>query len=132
MDVRPERDAGSQNDEVLLILASFEDELKEIRKSLAQLCRRLEGSPELALQVSDGRLTPQEMRVARLLAEGHSNRVIARRLSLSENTIKAHLRSIYRKLSVDTRVNAAVAVVLRLSGSGTAPTWTTGQDDAGS
>ena len=45
-------------------------------------------------------LSPQELRVARLLKEGHSRREIAQRLSLSEGTVRSHLERIYRKLGV--------------------------------
>jgi DNA-binding NarL/FixJ family response regulator len=42
-----------------------------------------------------------------MVVEGKGNKAIANRLGLSEGTIKSHLRSIYRKLQVQTRAEAA-------------------------
>ena len=54
-------------------------------------------------------LSPREQRVLRLLAAGRSNPEIARELFVSINTVKAHVKSIYRKLNVSTRVEASDA-----------------------
>lgn len=48
-------------------------------------------------------LTPTEARIARLTAQGLSNRDIAEQLFVSSNTIAWHLRNIFRKLAVDSR-----------------------------
>jgi DNA-binding NarL/FixJ family response regulator len=58
--------------------------------------------------VSDDNLTPREMEVLRLLAEGLSNHQIALRLELSVRTIEAHLTHIYAKLGVGSRVEAVL------------------------
>ena len=47
-----------------------------------------------------------------LLAEGHANRVIARRLFVTESTVKTHLRSISAKLGATNRTHA-VAIARR-------------------
>jgi DNA-binding CsgD family transcriptional regulator len=49
------------------------------------------------------RLTIQEQRVARLAAAGHSNKVIAARLTLSVKTIEYHLQQVYMKLGISSR-----------------------------
>jgi len=45
------------------------------------------------------------------LAEGQSNKVIARELGISNGTVKLHVRAILRKLQVRSRVEAAVLAV---------------------
>ena len=54
------------------------------------------------------RLTPRESQVLNLLAEGHSNRTIARRLGVSEQTVKIHVSNVLSKLGVQTRTQAAL------------------------
>jgi LuxR family transcriptional regulator, maltose regulon positive regulatory protein len=54
-------------------------------------------------------LSPQEMRVLRLLATGRSNREIADELVVSVNTVRTQVQSIYRKLNVNNRVAAGEA-----------------------
>jgi DNA-binding CsgD family transcriptional regulator/Flp pilus assembly protein TadD len=52
---------------------------------------------------SRSNLTASELRVARLAAEGMTNREIAQALFLTENTIETHLRSVFRKLDIRSR-----------------------------
>lgn len=49
-------------------------------------------------------LTERESEVARLLVEGELNRQLASRLHISENTVKTHIKNIYRKLGVSNRL----------------------------
>jgi DNA-binding NarL/FixJ family response regulator len=58
-------------------------------------------------------LTPRELEVLDLLAEGLSNRLIAARLGTSEHTAKAHVASILGKLAVSTRAGAVAEGVRR-------------------
>ena len=60
----------------------------------------------------ESRLTPREAEILRLVADGGGDGEIARTLSLSESTVKTHLRSVYSKLDVSGRA-AAVASALR-------------------
>jgi len=57
------------------------------------------------------KLTPRESEILALLAEGQSNKVIARNLGISDGTVKLHVKSILRKLGVHSRVEAAVIAV---------------------
>jgi LuxR family maltose regulon positive regulatory protein len=60
-------------------------------------------------------LSPQELRVLRLLVTGYSRAEIAHELVVSVNTVKTQLHSIYRKLNVTSRKEAhAVANRLHL------------------
>ena len=52
---------------------------------------------------SRSRLTASEQRVARMAAEGMTNREIAQALFLTEKTIEVHLTSTYRKLDISSR-----------------------------
>jgi len=56
-------------------------------------------------------LTPREGEILGLLAEGQSNKVIARNLGISDGTVKLHVKAILRKLSIHSRVEAAVIAV---------------------
>jgi DNA-binding NarL/FixJ family response regulator len=49
-------------------------------------------------------LTPREIEIVRMVAQGLRNRVIAERLSISEGTVKVHLHNIYEKFNVDGRL----------------------------
>ncbi|MDF5712610.1 MAG: response regulator transcription factor [Rhizonema sp. NSF051] len=58
-------------------------------------------------------LTPREIEVLQMLGFGLGNKAIAKRLSISEHTVKFHVSSIFQKLSVSTRTEA-VTVGVRL------------------
>jgi DNA-binding NarL/FixJ family response regulator len=55
-----------------------------------------------------GELSPREREVLALVAEGLPNKLIARRLGISEKTVKTHLTSVFRTIGVDDRTQAAV------------------------
>jgi DNA-binding NarL/FixJ family response regulator len=69
-------------------------------------------SPEVSFQLAehatDGVLTPAEVRVLRLIAEGNANKEIAAQLSVSEETVKGQVRNILSKLSANDRTHAAM------------------------
>lgn len=56
-------------------------------------------------------LTPRENEILSLLAEGQSNKVIARNLGISDGTVKLHVKAILRKLGIHSRVEAAVLAI---------------------
>jgi DNA-binding NarL/FixJ family response regulator len=58
-----------------------------------------------------GELSPREREVLVLVAEGMPNKLISRRLGISEKTVKAHLTSVFRAIGVDDRTQAAVWAV---------------------
>jgi DNA-binding NarL/FixJ family response regulator len=59
----------------------------------------------------DGSLTPREVEVLRLVAQGQTNRQIARNLLISVSTVKRHIRHISAKLGVSDRTQAAVRAI---------------------
>lgn len=58
-------------------------------------------------------LTDQERRILDLIAEGKSNKLIARDLGIAEGTVKVHVKHLLRKLNLRSRVEAAVWAVER-------------------
>jgi DNA-binding NarL/FixJ family response regulator len=73
------------------------------RKSLSA-----EVSMELAEHATDDALTPAEIRVLRLIAQGNANKEIAKELALSEETVKGQVRNILAKLGAKDRTHAAM------------------------
>jgi DNA-binding NarL/FixJ family response regulator len=67
-----------------------------------------EASYQLAEHITDDALTPAEIRVLRLIAEGNANKQIAAQLSVSEETIKGQVRNILSKLGAADRTHAAM------------------------
>ena len=57
------------------------------------------------------RLTDREMEVLKLVAQGLNNRDIAKKLYISENTVKNHIRNILEKLHLHSRMEAVVYAV---------------------
>ena len=71
-----------------------------------------EVAAEIAEHATDDALTPRETDVLRLVARGNANKAIADQLSLTEETVKSHIRSILAKLSANDRTHA-VAIGLK-------------------
>jgi two-component system nitrate/nitrite response regulator NarL len=55
--------------------------------------------------------SPQERRILHYLVEGHSNKVIARKIDIAEATVKVHVKAILRKIRVRNRTQAAIWAV---------------------
>ncbi len=68
---------------------------------------------EIAIHAIDEALSQRETHVLRLVAAGRANKQIAWELSLSEDTIKAHLKSIFAKLDVSDRTHAVTVAARR-------------------
>lgn len=56
-------------------------------------------------------LTPREQQIAAAIADGRTNRDIATRLGITEQTVKNHLTSIFEKVGVDNRLQLGLALV---------------------
>ncbi|HIQ15713.1 MAG TPA: response regulator [Leucothrix sp.] len=70
-----------------------------------------ENQPKVEKEDPFAILTPREFEILTLLAEGQSNKVIARNLGISDGTVKLHVKAILRKLNISSRITAAVMAV---------------------
>jgi len=73
--------------------------------------RRLSQPPDAPGEMED--LTPGEMDVLLLVAQGEDNKTIAERLALAEKTVSNRLSDVYSKLNVDNRTQAALYALRR-------------------
>ena len=91
---RDERGAPdfSERDRALLALLR-----PHLRQAYFDAERRRSGTPQL---------TPRQWELLRLLAAGHTNAQIARRLGVSDGTVRIHLQNIYARLQVPSRTAA--------------------------
>lgn len=80
---------------------------------IAHVVLRHFGSPSPVPPPSDNPLTPREMEILRLVADGVGNQEIAQRLYLGLGTVKGHVRDILEKLSASDRTQAAVTALRR-------------------
>jgi DNA-binding NarL/FixJ family response regulator len=70
-----------------------------LAKAFGRVLRREAATREVA-----NTLTPREIELVRMVAQGLRNRVIAERLAISEGTVKIHLHNVYEKLGIDGRL----------------------------
>lgn len=68
---------------------------------------------EMAQHHSDDQLTEREMQVLREVAAGNANKMVAQLLHVSEETVKAHMKSILSKLGANDRTHAVTIAVKR-------------------
>jgi DNA-binding NarL/FixJ family response regulator len=93
-----------------------------LRKELLDTIRAVHAgkrrvSPEVASQIAeyaaDGSLTTREIAVLQLVAQGNANKIVADRLDITEDTVKAHVRSILSKLGANDRTHAVTIALKR-------------------
>jgi LuxR family maltose regulon positive regulatory protein len=101
-----------------------------LRKGFVAKLRELAGSPATGRPLDAGPaargapspLSPRECEILELIAEGHSNKWMARQLGLGPETIKTHLKHIFAKLGVERRTQAVLRAkelgLLRTLGGG--------------
>jgi two-component system nitrate/nitrite response regulator NarL len=65
-------------------------------------------APAGAVAAAFARLSPRQQEVATLLLQGQSNKIIARRLALSEGTVKAYVSAILQVVGARSRVEAVI------------------------
>jgi DNA-binding NarL/FixJ family response regulator len=92
-----------------------------VRKELIDTIRTVHAGkkrfpPEIAIEIaehhSDDSLTEREVEVLREVAGGNANKMVAQRLNVSEETVKAHMKNILSKLGANDRTHA-VTIALR-------------------
>lgn len=90
-------------------------ELVQAIREVAAGGRRIpsEVASALAEHFNGETLTPREVEVLRLVATGSSNKRVSAQLELSEETVKAHMRSILAKLSANDRTHAVTIAIKR-------------------
>jgi two-component system nitrate/nitrite response regulator NarL len=86
---------------------------RELVGSLARLVRGDAGPErsERRAAAPFAELTPRELEILECIADGLSNKMIARALDITDGTVKLHVKAILRKLGMRSRVEAAVAAV---------------------
>jgi DNA-binding NarL/FixJ family response regulator len=97
-------------DIAVLMVSSYSDDrlVEESPLIAAKVLNRLRSKEELASAEPSSPLSHTQLEILRLIAVGFSNREIAGRIHLSENTVKSHIQQIFRKLDVGNRVEAAL------------------------
>jgi DNA-binding NarL/FixJ family response regulator len=103
--------AGAQ---AFLLKATLRTDLLDVIRAVHLGKRRvpIEVASEIAEHAGDDALTPREIEVLENVASGHSNKIVADRLDISEETVKTHMRSILSKLGASDRTHA-VTIALR-------------------
>jgi two-component system, NarL family, response regulator len=93
-----------------------------LRKDLADTIRSVHGGqkkipPEIAIGMAEHRaddaLTEREIEVLRQVAAGNANKIVADNLGISEDTVKAHMRSILSKLGANDRTHTVTIALKR-------------------
>ncbi|MBN8738973.1 MAG: response regulator transcription factor [Xanthomonadaceae bacterium] len=103
--------AGAQG---YLLKSSLRKELVDTVRGVMAGRRRIaaEVAGEIAAHAGDTPLSAREIEILRGVAAGNSNKIVAARLGISEETVKAHMKSILAKLGANDRTHA-VTIGLR-------------------
>lgn len=78
---------------------------------------RVDSVPKESATPAGEMLSPREHHILKLLADGNSNKEIARALGIAPETVKSHLKHVYAKLKVENRAQAAARAQSLLSGT---------------
>jgi len=84
------------------------------RSNIPDLIRALQGErPEPSTKQRPLNLTARELEIVRAVAAGYTNKDVAQRFSISEDTVKHHLTSVFDKLGVSNRLELAILAIGR-------------------
>lgn len=98
-------------EKLLNIIKSEGIEYREVMQADEQHINRVLESIKPTKSSDANSLTPREKEVLVLIRDGLTNREIAKKLFLSEKTVKNHLNNIFKKIEVNDRTNAALYAV---------------------
>ncbi len=112
IDIRRALEAGAQ---AYLIKGVVRTELRQVIKAVHSGKRHIPDkvAERVAAHVGEPVLSARELEVLQLIADGMRNKEVAARLSISEETVKAHMRKIMEKLDVNDRTHAVMVAVRR-------------------
>ncbi len=79
-----------------------------LQDSLTEVLKKALSEPDTKVNQADAGLTDRENEILDCLAEGMNNKNIARKLGISDTTVKVHIKNILRKLNLTSRLEAAV------------------------
>jgi two-component system nitrate/nitrite response regulator NarL len=79
-----------------------------LQDCLTEVLKKALVEPDTKISVADAGLTERENEILNCLAEGMNNKNIARKLGISDTTVKVHIKNILRKLNLTSRLEAAV------------------------
>jgi len=98
-----------------LLKSMLRKELVETIRAVHAGRRRIppEIAAELAEHVTDDALTAREVEILKRVAAGSANKVIASQLGISEDTVKAHMKSVLAKLDANDRTHAVTIALKR-------------------
>jgi DNA-binding NarL/FixJ family response regulator len=85
--------------------------IPHLLEELTALTERQQQEPPADIDSRLDRITAREREIAQLLSAGASNKEIARKLSVTERTVKAHLTAVFRKLGISGRLQLALFVL---------------------
>ncbi len=104
--------AGAQ---AYLLKSALRRELLETIRAVHAGHRRIppEVATQLAEHAADEQLTSREMEVLRLIAAGNANKLVASELSITEETVKGHVKNILSKLGANDRTHAVTIAIKR-------------------
>jgi DNA-binding NarL/FixJ family response regulator len=112
VDIQRALEAGAQG---YVAKGIVREELLETIRSVFMGKRRLPSAvaQKLAEHLADEPISPRELEVLSLMAEGRRNKEIASELSIAEDTVKMHVRNILSKLQVNDRTEAVTIAMRR-------------------
>lgn len=98
-----------------LLKSSLRRELLDAIRAVHRGQRHLhpEVAQDIALHAIEESLSPREVEILQMIAGGHSNKQVAWRLGVAEETIKSNIKSIFAKLRVNDRTHAVTTAAKR-------------------